>query len=212
MNIYRVLLGMTLAAGPALGIDCAQPDGPAEQTVCTHPDLKAKDDAITRQTAALKTTLKGGNAAILADTEMPFLRLRNDCSNESDIPACLSKVLGARQDLLNRAAAQPDAIREALAQVRYVDVSFLWKYWPQLVGRKLSVFGCLILDDAAPRTTAVLEADNQKSVAVRFKSMPEEMADFLDDQKPCAHWLVEVRKEGDGPLLYAEEVLGRPLP
>jgi len=74
------------------------------------------------------------------------------------------------------------------------------------------VFGCLILDDAAPRTTAVLEADNQKSVAVRFKSMPEEMADFLDDQKPCAHWLVEVRKGSEAPLLYAEEVLGRPLP
>jgi len=42
--------------------------------------------------------------------------------------------------------------------------------------------------------------------------MPQEIADFLEDQKPCAHWTVTVRPREDKFILYADEVLGRPLP
>lgn len=187
----------------AYALNCAHPENSAEQAVCSHADLKTKDQDIERQTASLKTRLSGENAAILTDTEMPFLRQRNNCSNESDIPACLEKVLSQRLDLLTR----PNAIKEAIAQAYYIDIGFLWKYWPQLAGRKLSVFGCLSLDGGP-----TLETENEKPVAVLFKSMPQEIADFLDDQKPCAHWLVMVRKQSDKPVLFAEEVLGRPLP
>ena len=196
-----------------LAINCVSPDNPAEKTVCTHPDLKARDEDIARQTAALKSKLPPVLAAILADTQTPFERSRNNCSNDSDVPACLTKILAERQALLTRAAANPEAMRDALTQVQFIDIGFLWKYWPQLVGRKLSVFGCLSLDDGpAPHTHATLETDNQKSVPVLFKNMPEEIGDFLDDQKPCAHWAVEIRKQPAGPLLYADDVLGRPLP
>lgn len=196
-----------------LAIDCAHPDGLADQTLCSHPDLNARDNAIATQAAALKPKLPPALAAILADTELPFERSRNDCSNDSDIPACLAKILAERQSLLTKAAANPETLRDALTQARFIDIGFLWKYWPQLVGRKLSVFGCLSLDDGpAPHTHATLETENQKSVPVLFKSMPEEIGDFLDDQKPCAHWAVEVRKQPAGPLLYADDVLGRPLP
>ena len=194
------------------GIDCASPENSAERTVCARPELKAKDEDIERQSVALKSKMTGENAAILADTTLPFLRQRDDCSNESDVPACLGKILSERQDLLTRAQADPNTIRAGIAQVRYIDIGFLWKYWGQLLGRKLSVYGCLILEDAAPRTHAELETENQHAVPVLFKSMPEEIADFLDDQKPCGHWLVTVRKEGDKPILSADEVLGRPLP
>ena len=199
---------------PALlyGIDCASPENSVEQTICTHPELRSADSEIEQQTAALKSRLSGENAAILIDTRMPFLRERNDCSNESDIPACIHKVLAARSDLLNRAQSDPRAIREAITHVRYIDIGFLWKYWAQLVNRKLSVYGCILPDDATPRTHAVLETENQRSVPLVFKSMTEEIADFLDDQKPCAHWLVTVRKQGDKFDLYADDVLGRPLP
>ena len=193
-------------------IDCAHPENSAETAVCTHPELRARDQEIERQTSALKAKLTGENAAILSDTTMPFLRQRDDCSNDADIPACLGKILSQRQELLNRAQADPNAMRQAIAQAYYIDIGFLWKYWPQLVDRKLSVYGCLILDDPAPRTHAVLETENQHSVPLVFKSMTEEIADFLDDQKPCAHWLVTVRKQGDTFILSADEVLGRPLP
>jgi uncharacterized protein len=192
-------------------INCGHPENSAEKAVCTRPELKAQDQDIERQSAALKSKLSGENAAILTDTEMPFLRQRDDCSNESDVPACLAKVLSGRQDLLNRTQQDPNAIRQAISQVQYIDIGFLWKYWPQLVDRKLSVYGCLILDDATPRTHAQLETENQHAVPVVFKSMTEEIADFLDDQKPCAHWLVTVRKQGDKFILSADEVLGRPL-
>jgi uncharacterized protein len=194
------------------GIDCSHPANSAEQTVCAHSELRSRDQAIEQQTAALKAKLTGENAAILADAERPFLTLRDDCSNEPDVAACLGKVLADRQDLLHRTETDANAIRSALAQVRYIDIGFLWKYWGQLVGHKLSVYGCLILDDATPRTHAVLETDNQRSVPVLFKSMTEEIADFLDDQKPCAHWLITVRKDGDKFVLFGDEVLGRPLP
>jgi uncharacterized protein len=196
----------------AYAIDCAHPESSAEQTVCTTPSIRALDQDIERQTAALKSKLPGENAAILADTELPFLRQRNNCSNESDVPGCLTKVLSQRQDLLKRAQSDPNAIREAIAQSDYIDIGFVWKYWPQLVGRKLSVFGCLSLEEAAPRTHAELETENQKAVPVVFKSMTQEIADFLDDQRPCAHWLVTIRKQGDKFILYADDVLGRPLP
>jgi uncharacterized protein len=210
----RDLMRLILLFMPALayGINCAHPENSAETAVCSHADLKTKDQDIERQTASLKTRLSGENAAILADTEMPFLRQRNDCSNESDIPACLATVLSKRLDLLTRAQQDAAAIHDALGQAYYIDIGFLWKYWPQLVGRKLSVFGCLSLDDGPAKTHATLETDNQKPVAVVFKSMTEEIADFLDDQKPCSHWLVTVRKESDKPVLFGDEVLGRPLP
>jgi uncharacterized protein len=210
----RDLMRCLLLLLPTLlyGIDCAHPENPAEKTVCTHPDLRAKDQDIERQAAALKSKLTGENAAILADTEMPFLRQRDDCSNEADVAACLGKILAERQGLLSRTQGDPNAIRAGLAQAHYIDIGFLWKYWPQLVDRKLAVYGCLMLEDAAPRTHAELETENQHSVPVVFKSMTEEIADFLDDQKPCAHWAVTVRKQGDKFVLYSDEVLGRPLP
>jgi hypothetical protein len=199
---------------PALlyGIDCAHPENSAEKLVCTTPDLHAKQQDIDRQSAALKPKLTGEDAAILADSEMPFLRQRDDCSNQDDVRACVARILSARQDLLHRTQSDPAAIREAIAQSNYIDIRFLWKYWRQLLGRKLSVFGCISPGEEAPRTHAELEMENQHPVPLLFKSMPEEIADFLDDQKPCAHWLVTVRKEKDSFILYADDVLGRPLP
>jgi uncharacterized protein len=192
-------------------LDCQHPENNVEKTICTRPDLLALDQQIEKESSALKTKLTGENAAILADSEMPFLRQRNDCSNESEIPACVQKVLTQRQDLLARSQADPKAIRQAIGQAYYVDIGFLWKYWPQLVDRKISVFGCIMPDDNV-KTHAVLETENQTSVPLVFKSMPEEIADFLDDQKPCSNWLVTVRKQGDKFILYADDVLGRPLP
>jgi hypothetical protein len=194
------------------GLDCRHPDNSAEKTLCASPELRARNQDIENQTSTLKSKLTGENAAILTDTEMPFLRRWNDCSNASDVPACLGTVLSERRDLLTRTQADPTAIRQAIAQVRYIDIGFLWKYWPQLVDRKLSVYGCLSPDDATPRIHATLETENQPAVPVLFKSMTEEIADFLDDQKPCAHWEVTVRKQASQLVLYADEVLGRPLP
>ena len=206
------LLLLLLIPGAVYSLDCRSPENSAEKTVCTTPALRAKNQAIERQSAELKLKLTAENAAILADTELPFLRQRNDCSNESDIPACLEKTLSQRQDLLNRAQADPNAMRDALTEANYIDIGFLRKYWSLLVGRKVSVYGCITPGETAPRIHAELETENQPAVPLLFKSMPDEIAEFLDDQKPCAHWLVTVRKQGDKFLLYADEVLGRPLP
>jgi uncharacterized protein len=192
-------------------IDCGAPENSADKAICSHPELHALDQQIEQQSSTLKTKLTGENAEILSDSAMPFLRQRNDCSNEAEISGCVQKVLAQRADLLSQALADPNAIRQAIGQAYYIDIGFLWKYWRQLVDRKISVFGCIMPDDNE-KTHAVLETENQQSVPVVFKSMPEEIADFLDDQKPCSHWLVTVRKQGDKFFLYADDVLGRPLP
>jgi uncharacterized protein len=205
---YLVLLIL-----PALlyGVDCSKPENNVESAICTVPQLRALDQQMEKESATLRTKLNGENAAILADSEMPFLRQRNDCSNEAEVPGCVQKVLTQRVELLTRAKADPNAIRQAIGQAYYIDIGFLWKYWRQLVNRKLSVFGCLMPDDNE-KTHAMLETENQTPVPVVFKSMPDEIAEFLDDQKPCSHWLVTVRKDGDKFLLSADDVLGRPLP
>jgi uncharacterized protein len=191
--------------------DCNHPANPVEKAICTHPDLLALRQQIEQQSAAMKAKLSGENAAILSDTEMPFIILLNDCSNEKEIPACAEKVLTQRKDLLTRVQADPNAIREAILQAHYIDIKFLRKYWTQLVDRKVAVYGCLMPDDNE-KTHAVLETENQAPVPMVFKSMPDEIAEFLDDQKPCSHWLVIVRKQGDKFFLYSDDVLGRPLP
>ena len=193
-------------------VDCKHQENTVDQAICTRPDLRALDQQIEKQSAALKSKLTGENAAILSDSEMPFLRERNGCSNEiSNVPGCVQKVLTQRRDLLARAQADSTAIRQAIDQANYIDVGFLWKYWPRLLGRKLSVWGCLMPDDTE-KTHAMLETENQPPAPVEFKSMPHSIAEFLDDQKPCSHWGVTVRKQGDKFILYADDVLGEPLP
>jgi hypothetical protein len=68
------------------------------------------------------------------------------------------------------------------------------------------------MPDDNEKTHAMLETENQPPAPVVFKSMPEEIAEFLGDQKPCAHWGVTVRKQGEKFILYADDVLGQPLP
>ena len=192
-------------------IDCKKPENNVESTICTVPKFHALEQQIEKDSTAMKTKLTGENAAILADSEMPYLRMRNDCGNRADPPGCLQKVMTERADLLTQAQADPVAIREAIGQAYFIDIGFLRKYWLQLVDRQVAVYGCLMPDDVE-KTRAMLETENQLPVPVVFKSMPDEIAEFLDDQKPCSHWLVTVRKDGDKFLLSADDVLGRPLP
>lgn len=213
MQLILILASCTVvfAAGLDAAVDCAHADGPAEQAICAKPQLRALNQEVDRLTANLKLT--GENAEILADTQMPFVRQRNDCANhDPEIEACVQKVLAQRVELLRHAAVDPNAIREAIRQANFVDIGFVWRYWPELLGRKVSVFGCIALEDNAPRTHATLETENQPPVPVLFKSMPEGTAEFLDDQKPCSHWGVTVRKNGAKFVLFADDVLGNPLP
>lgn len=189
----RLLLLATLLPSMALAIDCE---------VCKTPELRRQNDDIERLTAGLKAN------AIVQDTVTPFLRQRSNCSNDADdVAGCVRKIQAQRLALLQK----PDT-KELLAQAYFIDLRFLWKYWGDLLGHKLAVFGCLSLTDATPHVHAELEGENQPAVNVLFKSMPQPTADFLDDQKPCAHWVVTVRKEGGKVLLYADDVLGNPLP
>ena len=160
-------LALLLLPSMLHAIDCKHQENTVDQAICTLTDLRTLDRQIEAESSALKAKLTGENAATLADTEMPFLRQRNDCSNQvDDIPGCVRKILTARLDLLNRTQQDPNAIRGAIAQSNYIDISFLWKYWPQLIGRKLSVWGCLMPDDNQ-KTRAMLETENQPPVPLQ---------------------------------------------
>jgi uncharacterized protein len=192
-------------------VDCKKPESRVESAICNVPELHALDRQIEKESAAMKAKLTGENAAILSDSEMPYLRLRNDCADHADPPGCLRNVLTQRVDLLTRAQADPNAIRQAIGQAYFIDIGFLRKYWLQLVDRKVSVYGCLMPDDTE-KTHAMLETENQAPVLLVFGSMRDEILEFLRDQKPCSYWLVTVRKLRDKFILYADDVLGQPLP
>jgi uncharacterized protein len=88
-------------------LDCSHTDNSAEKAVCTVPELRTLDLQIEQQSPALKTKLDAGNLELLADTGMPFLRERNNCSNETEIAGCVKKVLTERLNLLTRNWARP---------------------------------------------------------------------------------------------------------
>jgi hypothetical protein len=116
-------LALLLLPAILYAVDCKHQGNTVDQAICTRPELRALDQQIEKESAALKAKLTGENAAILSDSEMPFLRQRNDCSNQlDDIPGCVQRILTGRHDLLTRTQQDPNAIRDAIAQSNFIDI------------------------------------------------------------------------------------------
>lgn len=201
-----VLAAAIALALPVHAIDCAKARAVVEKGICGDPTLVQLQRQVEDLTVRLKRQWSGKNVEVLADTEMPFLRLRNNCQNQSapavhrKVTSCVERVLGERLELLQEAQSSPDAIQKAVGQSYFIDLGFFGKYGDALVGKKLSVFGCMELAEGpvlAARLLGQLTGDGARPVPVIFRAMTAEGANFLDVKKPCAHWRLTIERQGE---------------
>lgn len=222
-----ILLSPGSAVAAQKRVDCAVAQSIVEKEICAQPTLLKLDSEIAKATASLKAKLQGENAEILRDTEKPFLTLRNDCENfdsqrafyREEVRACIQSTLKQRLELLRNAESSPRAIRQAINQVKFIDIPFFWKYREKLIRKKVVIFGCIELAPASksgePRIHGKIKAmrkeRNVRPIPILFKSMNSEDEHFLDMKTPCSWWKITVQRREEAFVLYSEEVLGNPL-
>jgi hypothetical protein len=227
--IFSLLVGSVLIANAqTIAVDCARLSAQSsvvEKELCATPTLASLNDDIDGLSKRLKTTLTGADLEAIVDTEMPFIRERNNCQNQdasapryyARVRACVGRVLRERMDALTSAMSSPASIRNAVVRYEFIDGAFFRKYGTVLVGRHVHVFGCLILapgPNPASRVHAMIQdscANSGSSVPVLFESMDETNASFLDAKMPTSWWGGTVERRDGNILLYAVDVLGRAL-
>jgi hypothetical protein len=203
----------TSAQTASAAVDCkAQRLSGAEQVTCADPELVRLTSEIDALTKRLESTLTGSNRAVLVDTEGPFTVQRNNCQNERPkIRECVEHVLTRRRTGLTAAMASPSAIRGEITQYRFLSISFFQKYGDALIGRRVNIFGCMVLDPG-PSTASRLHGFIRESctkttgpsVSVFFNSMNETQALAFDSKTPTTHWDGVVGRR-DGKLIFLVE-------
>ena len=205
-----VLLLLVLPAGApgqtvATAVECRSGGaGVAEQEICASVELRQLNEDIDTLTRRLEARLSGRERDALMDTEPPFVTQRNSCQNVRDaLRICIERVLNARRGALAAALKSPASILEEIDRYEFLSVAFFRKYGERLVGRRVSVFGCMTLDPGPTpdvRTTGVIREScstgTGEEIPVRFRSMTAIAAPFYDVKKPASHWtgIVEQRE------------------
>ncbi len=185
--------------------------GISERMICETPSLLQIQREIEQLTQQARAQLSGQNRDAIVDTELPFLVDRNACqTNVSQTRNCIESTLRHRREALRLALQSPASSRAELAQYTSFDVSFVLKYGQLLVGRRVSVFGCMMLAPGA-RPEVRLQGRLRSScesaapfVPVVFKAMDETRARFFDSKMPTAYWNGTVADRNGRPTLLIE--------
>lgn len=223
------------AQAVVVGIDCAHLTARAssvDHAICEKPELVRVNNEIDNLSKRLEMTLTGPDKEALLDTEKPFLVQRNNCQNQGSrstpsydeaVRSCVERILVKRRDALNATLTSSQAIRAEIEQYTFVDGAFFQKYSNRLIGKRMDIFGCLVLRPGptpASRTEGTIkgngtnpscEADGP-SVSVVFKSMTESESNFFDTKMPFSWWHGVIEQRDGRLVLYLEDVLGKPLP
>jgi hypothetical protein len=168
----------------------------AQRETCASPALIQQTAEIDQLTLRLEMQLTGRDRQILLDTEGPFIVERNNCQNARPaVRECVERVLGQRSTGLTAALSSPSSIVEEISKYTFLGPQFFEKYGDQLVGHRVHVFGCMVLEpgaDAAKRTRGFISDGCTKSdgpfVLVLFDRMDETSAQFFDSKAPATHW------------------------
>src|ERR1700758_1011555 len=178
-------------------VDChtGRLDG-AERETGGAPALMRLPAELDRTTARLESTLTGRNKAALIDTEGPFRIQRNNCQNAAaHVHDCIERLLRARLDALTAAATLPESILSEIGRYEFLTFASFVKWGDQLVGKRVSVWGCLTLDPGPTGESRTHGKIRQYSsppptrgvyVTALFTSMNDTAATwFYDAKQPC---------------------------
>lgn len=207
-----VLLAAVLASSEVTAqtirasVDCSGVrTGAAEREQCASQDLRRLAARIDDLTSQLERTLTGRDREALIDTELPFVRQRNDCQNrDSGLHECVEQVLRHRFDALSAASAKPSSILTEVTQYTFLDVPFVLRWGSGLVGKRVRVWGSMTLSPGptpAKRTRGVIrdgaETGAHRSLEATFRTMNEDRADsFYDAKQPVTYWEGTVARVG----------------
>ena len=201
-----LLSSVVAAQRVALSVDCNSLRlSISESQTCSSSDIGSATADVDALTAQLERVLNGRNLEALIDTEMPVLRQRNNCSNTvSEARSCVAQVLSRRLAALRAAKNLHSSILGEIAQYTYIDTSYFLKWGNELVGKRLHVWGCMVLDPGSTpelRTRGSIgepsSAPNEQRVPVIFKAMNDVAATwFYDAKRPCSHWEGVVQRQG----------------
>ena len=200
-----------------VSVDCnGRRLGAAERETCASPSLMRLTASVDELTARLERALTGRNREALVDTEAPFVRQRNDCSNTAaGARGCVEGLLRHRLDALTAAITSPASIVAETTRYTFLDVPFLLKWGSEFVGRRVRVWGCMKLEpgptpasrlrgtlhDPSPEPGARAAASD---LPVVFTRMDETRATgFYDAKQPVGYWEGTVRRQ-DGRLALTD--------
>ena len=195
--VYALFSLKTNAQTGSAAVDCkAQRLSGAEQVTCADPELVRLTTEIDALTKRLESTLTGSDRAALVETEGPLTVQRNNCQNERPkIRECVERVLTQRRTGLTAALTSPSTIRGEITQYAFLNIAFFQKYGDALIGRRVNIFGCMVLDpgsSAASRLHGFIRESCTKttgpSVSVYFNSMNETQAWAFDSKTPTTYW------------------------
>lgn len=181
----------------------------AERETCASPALTGLAVRVDELTARLERTLTGRAREALVDTEAPFVRQRNDCQSARSVHLCVERVLRHRLDALSAAATSPAAIVAETTRYTFLDVPYLLAWGRSLVGRRVSVWGCMTLEPGptpASRVHGIVRdgaaGPRAPSVSAIFTSMNETRAiGFYDAKRPVGYWQGTVEWREGRPVL-----------
>ena len=192
-------------------VDCRSGHlGAAERETCASADLTQLTASVDSLTARLERTLTGRDRQALVDTESPFVRQRNDCSNgDSLVHECVERLLRSRLDALSVAATSPSSILAETTRYSFVDVPYVLRWGSSLVGKRVYVWGQMTLDPGATPGARVHGAVHDRSAAsgtaslpVLFKTMNGTRARwFYDAKQPSAYWEGTLERRDAGFVL-----------
>lgn len=210
------------------GINCTKASSLDEKTICAHPDLLQLDRNLSSVFEQIKSKSSGENLSILKETQRFFLKERHDCSNQDSfdpehealIRNCVKQALTNRLAVFATFPGDPYFYQELVKQVEFTEPPFFRRYAKLLVGKRIKVFGSLVLlDEKKPSAKRlkgqIVDAPKLKGalpIAVEFTGMHESTAMFLDRNQPISHHEGEVVKQGDQFVLRVDNVLGQELP
>jgi hypothetical protein len=191
------------------GVNCADERlSGAEREMCASPELTRLAESVDRLTAQLESTMTGREREALIDTERPVVVERNDCQNEpraatvpqseqTGVRDCITAVLQRRLHGLTQAQATPSLILDEVPRYSFLDVPFVAKWGALLTGRRVRIFGCLVIDPGwtvGTRPTMTLRescsATSEPNILVPYGVVNEESVEWVKRAEGViAHWV-----------------------
>lgn len=107
VTLATLLAGSAAFAPAALALDCAAPVGDVQTAICTDPEVKAADEAMTAAYQSALAKLAPENQPGLTASQDAYLKQREDsCSQEDGRKECLLGSISWRRDYLT---AKPES-------------------------------------------------------------------------------------------------------
>jgi uncharacterized protein len=209
-----ILVSSSIACSLALSapMDCSLAKDDVEKTICSHPSLTAQDKAISGRLDALGRACPSLRP-LLIQGQKYWLRERWDCRNVEGVfekaeglASCLASRMEQRLQRLNDEPQSCDP-KPLVGGYRFVDPVYLLRYGDQYIGKTVSVYGSMVLDNCRASGTGTLtgsivgNSPRHERYRAVFSAMSEGARERLCAQHPAAHWQGVVKQDGRGSYL-----------